>query len=659
MIDGLQGNEFNGGANFRARDGSLYFGGTDGFNIIDQTHITSNAHVPQVALTGFKLLDTPVRIGAKDSPLAENITVTKRVRLRYDQSAFTLDFAALDYASPNKNQYAYRLEGLGEGWHYAGHQAWASYNNVPPGAYVFHVKASNNDGLWNDDGASVDILITPPLWATWWFRTLVGAAVCITVATIARRAQRRHRALRVMNEQLARASEHDRKSQQHVEGNVIDMLDAMQRFSGGDYAVALEVRGDDPIGRLRRGFNSVVADRKRAEEALRQSQKMEAVGQLAGGVAHDFNNLLTVIKGNTELALDDLDSRDAVREELLEIGRAADRASSLTRQLLAFSRKQILAPRTFSLNDMVKDVGRLLSRTVGEDIDLRFTLDETLGAVRADPGLIEQVLLNLVVNARDAMPRGGALTIATTKVDAASLHDVAEAEDVPYVAITVTDTGTGMPQHVMDRIFEPFFTTKEQGKGTGLGLSTVYGSVKQSGGFVRVASAMGEGSAFTVYLPGAVQVREETRRKVEMGPGGTATVLLVEDEEAVRRLTARVLTRSGYKVLTAAHGAAALEVASGHDDVIDLLLTDVIMPGMSGRELAELLLPLRPGMRLLYASGYTQDAVIRSGVSSHETAFIQKPFTPTALLQKVRTVLEGGGEHLADLSVDDQLASVS
>lgn len=261
--------------------------------------------------------------------------------------------------------------------------------------------------------------------------------------------------------------------------------------------------------------------------------------------------------------------------------------------------------------------------------------------MRADPGQLEQVLLNLVVNARDAMPRGGQLLVETKSLGVAEVSGLAEAEPVPYVAIVVTDTGTGMPPSVKDRMFEPFFTTKEQGKGTGLGLSTVYGSVKQSGGFVMVESEPGVGSSFSIYLP-RVHDADETRLTAELdtSPAGSATVLLVEDEDAVRRLASRVLSRSGYLVLTAASGDAAMEIAARFEGTIDLLLTDVVMPGMSGRELAEQLMPQHPGMRLLYASGYTEDAIVRHGVSSLEMAFLEKPFTPNGLLRKVREVLD-------------------
>ena len=645
--DGLQAREFTSRAYLTGRDGMLLFGGNNGFNLIRPELLERNTRKPRIAFTGFQLFNRPVPIGVRGSPLSQQISETRHITLDHTQSVFTIEFAALDYTAPSKNQYAYKLDGFDRDWTYAGSTRSATYTSLPPATYVFRVRASNNDGVWNEEGASLTITIVPPFWATWWFRTLLACIAAAIVASIIRSAQLRHRKLEAMNQQLGLAAERDRHGQQYLERNVLDILGAMQRFSGGDYSVSLPVRSDDAIGKLRLGFNSVVADRKRAEEELRQSQKMEAVGRLAGGVAHDFNNLLTVIKGNAELALADLGEHDSVREEVQEIERAAERASSLTRQLLAFSRKQILKPQDLALNDMVEEIGRMLRRTVGEDVELRFVLEPSLGTVRADPGQIEQVLLNLVVNARDAMPRGGELLIQTRNVSAHEVRDVAEADDVPYVAIVVTDNGTGMSPSVRDRVFEPFFTTKEQGRGTGLGLSTVYGSVKQSGGFVLVTSELGKGSTFSVYLP---RVAPEQHARVsgefESQPSGDSTVLLVEDEDAVRRLASRVLVRSGYRVLTAASGDEAMEVASRYDGTIDLLMTDVVMPGMSGRELAELLMPLQPGMRLLYSSGYTEDAIVRHGVSSHQTAFLEKPFTPSALLRKVREVLDANASDV-------------
>jgi two-component system cell cycle sensor histidine kinase/response regulator CckA len=395
------------------------------------------------------------------------------------------------------------------------------------------------------------------------------------------------------------------------------------------------------------GFEMIAEDiteRRALELQLQQSQRMEAIGRLAGGVAHDFNNLLTVIKGYSELMLDELKPSDPMRGEMEEVQRAADRAASLTRQLLAFSRRQVLAPKVLDLNDLVRDTEKLLRRLLGEDVELITALDQQLGSVRADPGQIEQVLMNLAVNARDAMPSGGKLTIETCNKDLDRLYTREHAVVKPgrYVLLAVSDNGTGMDGEIASHVFEPFFTTKEQGKGTGLGLSTVYGIVKQSGGYIWVYSEPGLGTTFKIYLPQvdaaaerlpAQQLRPEVYR-------GTETILLVEDEEGVRSLIRQVLTRHGYTVLESGHGGEALLLCERHPGRIDLLLTDVVLSQMSGRELAERLTPLRHDMKVLYMSGYTDEAIVHHGVLTPGSAFVQKPFTTEALTRKVRQVLD-------------------
>jgi two-component system cell cycle sensor histidine kinase/response regulator CckA len=391
-------------------------------------------------------------------------------------------------------------------------------------------------------------------------------------------------------------------------------------------------------------------ERKHVEEALglseaqfRQSQKLEAVGQLAGGVAHDFNNLLTVIYGYTQLSMDKVPADNPLWKNLQEIRKAAERAASLTRQLLAFSRKQVLQPKVLCLNTVVYDLQKMLRRLIGEDIELRITLATDLGNVKADPGQIEQVIMNLAVNARDAMPLGGKLTIETENVhlegENAKQHVAVNGD---YVMLVVTDTGSGMDEAIRKRIFEPFFTTKAMGKGTGLGLSTVYGIVKQSGGDIWAYSEPGHGTTFKIYLERVDEPDPEPREdaEVEEDMEGTETILLAEDEEVVRRLTADLLKKQGYQVLEAANGTAALLTFERHRGTIDLVITDVVMPEMSGRELVDRLVTLRADVKVLYMSGYTDDAIIHHGVLDAETAFIQKPFTPNDLVQKVREVLE-------------------
>ncbi|HTD23455.1 MAG TPA: PAS domain S-box protein [Terriglobales bacterium] len=385
-----------------------------------------------------------------------------------------------------------------------------------------------------------------------------------------------------------------------------------------------------------------VTERRALEEQLRQSQKMEAVGRLAGGVAHDFNNLLTVIKGYSELMLDQVKEGDPLRDEVEEVKKAADRAAALTRQLLAFSRKQVLAPKVLDLNQIVTTMERLLRRLLGEDVHLHTQLAADLGRVKADPGQTEQVVMNLAVNARDAMPIGGKLTISTAN---AVVHDEGRSEHtIPpgaYVVLNVSDTGIGMDADTRTRIFEPFFTTKEQGKGTGLGLSTVYGIVKQSGGYISVNSEPGMGAAFEIYFP---RVDEAVDSSSDIAPGqnrrGFETILLVEDEDGVRTLTRQILQKHGYTVLETSHGGEALLACENHKHPIHLLLTDVVLSQMSGRELAQRLSQLRPEMKVLYMSGYSEDAIVQHGVLDSGTSFLQKPFNTEALIAQVRAVLD-------------------
>jgi len=402
----------------------------------------------------------------------------------------------------------------------------------------------------------------------------------------------------------------------------------------------------DATGHARRllGCHLDITERKSLEEQFRQAQKMESIGRLAGGVAHDFNNLLTIILGYSEVLLGDSTLDEMTQDALTEIKKAGERASSLTRQLLAFSRKQVLEPSVLDFNLVVSDCEKILKRLLGADVELVTRLSPDLGQVRADASQLEQALLNLAINARDAMPQGGKLTLETGSIelDEAYAHQHPGVKPGRHLILTVSDTGSGMDENTKTHIFEPFFTTKEQGKGTGLGLAMVFGFIKQSGGHVSVISEPGQGSTFKIYLP-------EVESAPSLADGGAAgqnasagseTILLVEDEAGVRTLARLILQNRGYTVLAASRGDEALALAQTHPGAIDLLISDVVMPVMGGRELADKVAVLRPRIKTLFMSGYTDDTVMRHGILASETAFLHKPFTVEALPLKVRKVLD-------------------
>ena len=417
----------------------------------------------------------------------------------------------------------------------------------------------------------------------------------------------------------------------------IDYVDANGRITPVEINATVE--GEGEAARIISLCRDMTAHRQ-LEAQFRQSQKMEVVGRLAGGVAHDFNNLLTAILGNCSFLLESLPKGSPQSSDVREIESAGKRATDLTHQLLAFSRKQVLKPKIVDVNSIVKDLGAMLRRLIGEDIELRLNLCPKSDRVKADPGQIEQVIMNLAVNARDAMPKGGLLTIETSGAEAADMDRHPEATQGLYVALSVADSGTGMDQETLAHLFEPFFTTKEKGKGTGLGLSTVYGIVHQSGGFIEVQSEPGAGTVFKIYLPVLSSKPEEgTEHGEGMKPGAPSrgrTVLLVEDDEIVRRMTGRVLRNAGYAVLEAPSSLEALKHAGQR---IDIVLTDVVLPDFSGVELAARLKGDKPSLEVVYMSGYTDNLVLREILSRPTTRFLQKPFTPDALLQKVREAL--------------------
>jgi signal transduction histidine kinase len=418
--------------------------------------------------------------------------------------------------------------------------------------------------------------------------------------------------------------------------------DGTVRWLSGAGRVLLDDHGD-PVRAV--GISMDVTERRTLEEQFQQAQKMEAVGRLAGGVAHDFNNLLTSILGYCELLLADVGQGDPRRADIMEIQKAGTRAAGLTRQLLAFSRKQLIEPTLLDLNTIVADMRGMLARLIGEDVTIVVDTPTPVAQVKADRGQVEQVIMNLAVNARDAMPTGGTLTIATGDIALDERYAAAHLGVTPgsYVVISVTDTGTGMTPEVQARLFEPFFTTKEAGKGTGLGMATVYGIVTRAGGSIGVSSEVGKGTGFKVYFPHA----DDGELPIDMPPAagraqaatGTHTVLVVEDADGLRELAKRLLERQGYTVLVAANAAEALRLFE-QNPAIDVMVTDVVMPGASGPELTRQLLEQQPALKVIYMSGYTEDSIVHHGILNPGIAFIHKPFTSDTLVRKIREVLD-------------------
>jgi two-component system, cell cycle sensor histidine kinase and response regulator CckA len=455
------------------------------------------------------------------------------------------------------------------------------------------------------------------------------------------------RALNPATEVYADRDERARLLGQFERGDVASGEVAWRRKDGTSIVVRLRLRmmrgGAGEADRID-GLAEDVTQQRSLENQFRQAQRLEAVGRLAGGIAHDFNNVLTAITGFSDLLLEELPAGDRKRSDVEEIRTAAARAAALTRQLLAFSRKQVLQPRVLDVNALVETLHRILQRLIGEDVKLEIVLGPRLGAVRADPGQLEQVIMNLAVNARDAMPDGGRLTIETANVELDEDRAFQHPGAAPgrYVLVAVTDTGIGMDAETRSQAFEPFFTTKEQGKGTGLGLSTVYGIVKQSGGHIWMYSEPGQGATFKIYLPRV----DEAIAPLDLAPalvpavGGRETILLAEDDPPVREVASEFLAQKGYRVLRAPDGQTALEMARAHAGEIHMLVTDIVMPGMTGRELVTALVAERPNVRVLYMSGYTDDAVVRHGVLDEGLPYLQKPFSPDALARKVRDVLD-------------------
>jgi PAS domain S-box-containing protein len=725
---GLQGRQFQSLARVRLRSGDLLFGGTQGFSRISPGLLEASTHAPPVVLTRFDIFNATVKPGVAGSPLTRSITETSALSVSARASVLSLQFAALSYRAPELNQFAFKLEGFDRDWRKAGRERRATYTNLDPGRYRFRVKAANEEGVWNEDGAALDLIIVPRWWQTTWCRG--GLALLLTGGLVTtgwgvanrrtgarlREAEREQRlawerqraaeALRASETRYRELFEHASDGISIVQDGKIMTLNARfagmcgypledvvgkalagfihpedrpmviqrhrQRLLGSEglpsayrfrvlrrdatplwvelNTTAIQWEGQPATLNILRDVSErqrAEADRERLQAQLLQAQKMESVGRLAGGVAHDFNNMLQAILGNVDLALSDTPPAGNLRESLEEIQKAARRSADLTRQLLAFARKQTVSPKVLDLNETVGSMLKMLQRLIGEHLQLTWRPGPGLWPVKIDPSQIDQILANLTVNARDAIGQSGQVTIATanTLLDDASAPGHLDGAPGPYVMLAVSDTGCGISPETKAHLFEPFFTTKKVGEGTGLGLATVYGIVKQNGGHITVDSERGRGTTFRVYLPRAeAPVPAAALEEKARLPRGTETVLLVEDEEQILKLGVRMLQQQGYAVLAARLPAEAIPAVAQHPGPIHLLITDVVMPGMNGRELRDRVAATQPGLRCLFISGYTADVIAHQGVLEAGVEFLQKPFTLESLAWRVREVLDRPGQ---------------
>jgi signal transduction histidine kinase/ligand-binding sensor domain-containing protein len=618
--DGLPSTEFTTSGQSsaaRAADGRLWFGTVAGLVVVEPERL--------------RLLEAPapplverVFLGGSELPLDGG-----PLRLEHGDATLELHFTSPTLVSPHRLQFRHRLLGHEEAWQASGPQRTATYRGLPEGNLVFEVEASRDGVEWVATREPIQLLVRPgPLERTWVRALLVLAAVALLLGAAAALQALRGRQLRARAEELRRL----------VEARTAELAAARDQ---------LEARVEERTAQLQREL----AERERLERTLVDAQKLDSIGRLAGGVAHDLNNLLTVVLGCASTAqLPDATAAE-VREDLGEIQKAGERAAALTRQLLAFARRQVLTSKRLDLNEVVRGVGTLLRRLLGANLTLVTATDQQPCPVLADPGQLEQVLVNLAVNARDAMHGGGTLRLETAPVrlarDAGGAHPGVAAGD--YVRLTVRDTGTGLSPEAERHLFEPFFTTKEKGQGTGLGLATCYGIVRQMGGHIWLHSEAGRGTTVEIHLPraeGALAPAAATPAGVEAAaPGGSERLLVVEDEPQVRAMAARALSERGYQVLTAGDGEEALQVLAGTEVPIALLLTDVIMPRMGGVELAARMARQRPGLPVLFMSGYVDSTVGAQGGLPEGAALLHKPFTPSALAARVREALDAPGSR--------------
>ncbi len=616
--DGLQSNEFNDCAYFEGRNGEMYFGGINGFNLFHPDSIRDNPHLPQLVITDFQLINKSVPVGEMADGrtlLTKNISETKAIELTYEDRVFSFEFAALEFTDPEENEYAYMMEGFENKWNYIGHRRFATYTNLPHGEYVFRVKASNNDGIWNEEGISLKIKITPPFWKTVWFKL----SAFIFIFALAYFSYK----IRVKN-----INQHRKKLKNLLDERTVQASELSKAYK----SLKIEI--------MERKL--VEEEKAKLEEQFFHTQKMESIGRLAGGIAHDFNNILTSIIGYAEMLkgkFQNTATLEGKASEVIFIG--AERAASLTGQLLSFARKDDFQTISLDVNRIIKNAFKIMENILEKKVDTHFIFNKDRIIIEADESQLNQVFTNLIVNAKDALPDGGEIIFKTDKVFLGKndIKKMPDLEEGYYAFISFKDNGTGIPVETAKKIFDPFFTTKEKGKGTGLGLATVYTIIKNHKGRITVNSKQGEGTEFLIYLP--VSEKEVLKEKnVDILKAGKGTVLIIDDEENVRDLAASQLESLGYDVILAEDGEKGIEIYISQKDNIDLVLLDIIMPKIDGRKTNQLLMKTNPGVKVILMSGYSKDGISETILNEGAMGFIQKPFRLQDLSEAVAEALK-------------------
>ncbi|MCP4042770.1 MAG: PAS domain-containing protein [Gammaproteobacteria bacterium] len=716
--DGLQDNTFFLSSRLKAKSGEMWFGGSNGISSFHPLRIKENPRVPPIVLTAFTQGGQPVSTGTSPERLRE-------VTLDWRSNYFEFQFSALNFTAPEKNRYAYMLEGWDEDWYYSGSNPFGRYSGLAGGRYKLRLRGSNNDGVWNDEGISITVIVKPPFWETGWFSTTI-VAVGLTILVLVVFYMRRLRVEITDRKQAEKKFSNTNKLLKNVIDSSQDLIfvkDTQLRtiLCNSVFAQAMGKRPEELYGRtdiengwspelvrgnaekgirgfevddrealgggsvhnpsdpanirgeiryfdtlkmaLRDGAGDVfgvlgvsrdITERKQTEQTLRRAQKMDAIGQLTGGIAHDFNNILGIILGNLDLLKGQVAVDDNAQKRLDNIRKSAQRAAALTKQLLGFSRHQATEVAVTDIRRVMRDMDSLIARSVTPQIEVTHQFAENLWLTEIDPGDFQDALFNLIINARDAMPEGGGLTLETANKTLDTDYCALNPGAIPgeYIQLAVSDSGTGIPHDQQEHIFEPFYTTKDQGKGTGLGLAMVYGFVKRSGGYIKLYSEQGIGTTFRLYLPrakGEEQPLEATDELPETLPRGTESILVVDDEDGLLEVAQSSLQALDYRVLSATNGRQALAKLA-EEPTIDLLFSDVVMPGgMNGYELAERATAKHPKLKVLLTSGYTEKTLANNGQARFTANLLIKPYNQAELALQVRALLDGLAPTHVDL----------